>query len=163
MAKYSKDIVEEISNLLKSDSYTISEICKRVGIAECTFFEWQNSKPEFLEQIKKARKERYKMFANEAEKSLLKKLQGYVVEETKIVKRKNSEEQTITRKHIQPDTAAIIFTLTNQGSENWKNKQYNEHIGKDGEDLFKAFDLSKISTEKLKEVEKMLREGQNDH
>lgn len=42
----------------------------------------------------------------------------------------------IVDKHYQPDTAAIIFTLTNGEPENWKNRQNNEVTGKDGKDLF---------------------------
>lgn len=162
MAKYSKEIVEEITDLIKSDSYTVTEICKRVGIADCTYFEWQKEKPDFSEKIKKAKKERRKMYAVEAEKSLLKKIRGYEVVETKTVNRQKSTEITTITKHILPDTAAIIFALTNQDPENWKNKQYNEHTGKDGDDLFKSFDASKIPTENLKKVEKILSEGQNN-
>lgn len=162
MAKYNKEIVEEITDLIKSDSYTVTEICKRVGIADCTYFEWQKEKPDFSEKIKKAKKERRKMYAVEAEKSLLKKIRGYEVVETKTVNRQKSTEITTTTKHILPDTAAIIFALTNQDPENWKNKQYNEHTGKDGDDLFKSFDASKIPTENLKKVEKILSEGQNN-
>ena len=33
------------------------------------------------------------------------------------------KEKTIVKKHIQPDTAAIIFTLTNGNPERWKNRQ----------------------------------------
>jgi hypothetical protein len=53
MAKYSKKIVDKICNLLKSDSYTIAEVCRLVGIAESTFFDWQANKVEFSECIKK--------------------------------------------------------------------------------------------------------------
>jgi hypothetical protein len=33
------------------------------------------------------------------------------------------KEHSITTKHIQPDTAAIIFTLCNRDPDNWKNRQ----------------------------------------
>lgn len=171
MSKYSIQIVEKITGLIKSDSYTVSEICKQAGISETTYFDWKAKKPEFSESIKKAENDRLKMFAAEAQKSLLKKIQGYEVEETKTVYSKyDSEEEeakakvkehTVIKKYIQPDTAAIIFTLTNQDPENWKNRQTNEHTGKNGEDLFKSFDYSKISTHNLKEIEKLLRSGEN--
>lgn len=67
-------------------------------------------------------------FVAEAQKSLLKKIQGYEVEESKITyvdsgkpvvdengkekQKPKIKEKTIVKKHIQPDTAAIIFTLT---------------------------------------------------
>ena len=46
------------------------------------------------------------------------------------------KEQTTTKKHIQADTAAIIFTLTNGDPEHWRNRQTTEITGKDGKDLF---------------------------
>lgn len=172
MAKYAENIVKRIIDLIKSDSYTNAEICKQVDISEETFYTWKKQKPEFSESLKKARKERLKLFASEAEKSLLKKIRGYEIEETKTIyiARKDQREygkdkagikqHTVIKKHIQPDTAAIIFALTNQSPKNWKNKQFNEHTGKNGEDLFKSFEYSKISTDKLKEVEKLLRDGE---
>lgn len=163
MAKYSKKIVDKICNLLKSDSYTIAEVCRLVGIAESTFFDWQANKVEFSECIKKAQDERMQFFVAEAKKSLLKKVQGYTVDETKTVyidsgKTKPGEkpqpkvkEQTIIKKHIQPDTAAIIFTLTNGDPGNWKNKQSNEVTGKDGKDLFANKSIEELE-EELKKI-----------
>lgn len=84
----------------------------------------------------------------EAKKSLMKKIQGYEVTETKVVtvpgREKDAQgkpkpiikEQTTTKKHIQADTAAIIFTLTNTDPEHWRNRQTTEVTGKDGKDLF---------------------------
>jgi transposase-like protein len=135
MAKYSKKIVDSICKLIKSDSYTIAEVCSQVGINQDTYFVWKREKPEFSEAVKKAEDERRAFFALEAKKSLLKKIQGYEVDETKTVyvddkkeglSKPKIKEKTITKKYIQPDTAAIIFTLTNCDSENWKNRQSNE-------------------------------------
>ena len=87
-------------------------------------------------------------FVLEAKKSLMKKIQGYDVIETKIVKIPGGEkdedgnpkpvikEQVTIKKHIQPDTAAIIFTLTNGDPEHWRNRQTTEVTGSDGEPLF---------------------------
>lgn len=142
MAKYSKNIVEKICSFIQTDSYTIPEICKQVGISESTYHEWRATKPEFSESIKKAQNEFMGMMASEAKKSLLKKVKGYEVEETKTVyvdSGKKTEdgkkavprvkEQTKITKHIQPDTAAIIFTLTNTDPERWKNRQTSDVNG----------------------------------
>lgn len=138
MAKYSKKIVDRICKLISSDSYTIVEICNQVGINQDTYHTWKKEKPEFSEAIEKAQDARRAYFALEAKNSLLKKVQGYSVDETKTVwvdSGKKGEdgkstpkikEQVKTTKHIQPDTAAIIFTLINCDGENWKNKQVNE-------------------------------------
>lgn len=138
MAKYSKKIVKKICSLIKADSYTIAEVCAQVGINQDTYYEWKKGKAEFSEAIEAAFDERRAFFAVEAKKSLLKKIQGYTVEESKTVwvdsgkkdetgkSKPRIKEQVKTTKHIQPDTAAIIFALTNTDSENWKNRQSNE-------------------------------------
>jgi len=125
MAKYSKKIVDKICNLLKSNSYTIAEVCRIVAISERTFYEWQAKKVEFSECIKKAKEDRIQFFVAEAKKSLLKKVQGYTVDETKTVyvdsgKAKPGEkpqpkvkEQIITEKHVSPSLDVIIHILTN--------------------------------------------------
>ena len=148
MAKFSKKTVEKIVGLVKSDTYTIAEICRQVGITPKTYHQWVNDYPDFADAIEMARQERMQFFVQEAKKSLLKKIQGYEVTESKVVtipgKEKDAngkpkpiiKEQTTTKKHIQPDTAAVIFTLTNGDPDHWRNRQSTEVTGKDGKDLF---------------------------
>ena len=148
MAKYSKKMVGKIVGLIKSDTYTIAEICQQVGINTKTYHEWINTHEDFALAVEEAREERMQMMVIEAKKSLLKKVKGYEVIESKTVTipgKKRDEngnpkpiikEQTTTKKHIQPDTAAIIFTLTNGDPEHWRNRQSTEVTGKDGKDLF---------------------------
>lgn len=145
MAKYCTDIVNRICELIETDSYTDKEICKMVGISQETFITWKTEKPEFSEAIKKAEQKFLKLIASEAKKSLMKKIQGYTVQEKRTVyaaelkegkSKPRIKEQTVTDKHYQPDTVAIIFALTNQDSENFKNKQSTEHAGVGGKDLF---------------------------
>ena len=61
MAKYSEDIAKKIVELLESDSYTIAEVCKIVGISRDTFYDWLKTKPDFSDTIKKAEKERMEL------------------------------------------------------------------------------------------------------
>lgn len=148
MAKYSKKMVAKIVGLLKSDTYTIAEICRQVGISTQTYHEWVNTREDFALAVEEAREELMQSMVIEAKKSLRKKIQGYDVTETKVVtvpsnqktqddkEKPRIKEQTTTKKHIQPDTAAIIFTLTNGDPEHWRNRQSTEVTGKDGQDLF---------------------------
>lgn len=148
MAKYGKKITKRIVELIKSDTFTIAEICQQVGITHTTFHEWQKEHEDFALAVKEAKEARMQFFVSEAKKSLLKKIQGYTVQEkhTTMVDSKEKDangkpkpkikEQKIVDKHFQPDTAAIIFTLTNGDPEEWKNKQSTELTGKDGKDLF---------------------------
>ena len=164
MAKYGKKIVDKIVGLIKSDTYTIAEICRQVGITPKTFHQWKEEHPEFGQMIVDAKDERMQFFVQEAKKSLLKKIQGYDVTETKVVivpgKVKDEKgnlkpiikEQTNTKKHIQADTAAIIFTLTNGDPSRWRNRQTTEVTGKDGKDLFKSLSDEELDKQ-IKELE----------
>lgn len=165
MAKFSKKTVEKIVGLVKSDTYTIAEICRQVGITPKTYHAWINDYPDFADALERAMDERLQMMVIEAKKSLMKKIQGYEVTETKVItvpgNKKDEKgnpkpiikEQTTTKKHIQPDTAAIIFTLTNGDPEHWRNRQSTEVTGKDGKDLF----ANKTDEELDKEIEELKR------
>ena len=165
MAKFSKKTTEKIVGLIKSDTYTIAEICRQVGITPKTYHQWVNDYPDFADAIEQAKDERMQAMVIEAKKSLMKKIQGYDVTETKDVTvpgRKKDEkgnpkpiikEQTTTKKHIQADTAANIFTLTNGDPEHWRNRQTTEVTGKDGKDLF----ASKTDEELAAEIEELQR------
>lgn len=142
MAKYSKKTVDMIVGLVKSDTYTIAEICRQVGITPKTYHQWMNDYPDFAEAIEQAKAERMQFFVQEAKKSLLKKINGYEATETAVTTvpdkdgKPRIKEQKTYKKHIQPDTAAIIFTLTNGDPEHWQNRRTTEVTGKDGRDLF---------------------------
>ena len=165
MAKFSKKTVKRIVGLIKSDTYTIAEICRQVGITPKTYHQWVNDYPDFADAIEQAKDERMQAMVIEAKKSLMKKIQGYDVTETKVVTvpgtKKDEKgnpkpiikEQTTTKKHIQADTAAIIFTLTNGDPEHWRNRQTTEVTGKDGKDLF----ASKTDEELAAEIEELQR------
>ena len=147
MAKYSAELTERICSLIRADSYTIAEICKIVGIAESTFYEWKDSKAEFSEAIKKAQEECRGFFSTEAKKSLLKLVHGFTVEEKRMVTadtEKKSEDgkpivkvkaHTTVTKYVAPNPTALIFTLTNCDPTNWNNRQSAELMGKDGKPL----------------------------
>lgn len=148
MAKYSKKMVAKIVGLLKSDTYTIAEICRQVGISTQTYHEWVNTREDFALAVEEAREELMQSMVIEAKKSLRKKIQGYDVTETRTVTVPSSKldkegnplskikEQITKKKHIAADTTAIIFTLTNGDPDHWRNRQSTEVTGKDGQDLF---------------------------
>lgn len=166
MAKYNPEIVDKICELIEKDSFTIPEICRHVGISESTFFEWQANKSEFSEAVKNARNHFADTLAKEATRSLRKLVSGYDYTETttestdtgktdengkKILKVKKHVTRT---KHVEPNTAAIIFTLTNTDSEHWKNRTTAEMTGKNGTPLIPSEvsnNLARMSSEQLAE------------
>ena len=139
--KYSKKITQKIYNLLRSDSYTISEICENVGISRSLFYDWKAKYPEFCESIKKAQKEFKELSQVEARKSLVKLVKGYTVQEKKTVTvdtgKKDEDgkpivrvkEHIVTEKYFPPNLKATIFTLINLDPDNWKNKHNTEMGG----------------------------------
>ena len=160
MAKYSKTIASKIYDLLREDSFTISEICKVVGIAECTYYDWVNKKPEFSENIKRAKDDFNVLIVAKASRSLVKLIEGYTVKEEKTVTvfkgKKNDfgeeigtvKEHSVTDKHIQSNVAATIFALVNRDPDNWKNKMDNNITG----DITLKSELDKLSDEELERI-----------
>lgn len=159
MAKYNKKTIEQIAQLIRSDTYTIAEVCRQVGITQKTYHQWIAEHPEFVEAVELAKAELMQNLVKEAKKSLLKKIRGYEATETAVTTIPDKDgnpkikEQKTYKKHIQPDTAAIIFTLTNGDPEHWKNKQSTEVTGKDGKDLF----ANKTDEELDKEIDELKR------
>lgn len=82
--KYNKKIAEKICSLIATDTYTVAEVCRMVKISDSTYYDWITRFPEFSENIKKAEAERMAFFVAEAKKSLLRKIQGYTVQEKHI-------------------------------------------------------------------------------
>ena len=159
MKKYNKKIAEHILAMISSDTYTITELCKNVGISRQTFYNWQNENPEFAQAIEDANNAMMEKMNFEAKKSLLKKIQGYDVTETHVTTvpdkqgKPQIKEQKNVKKHIAADTAAIIFTLTNCDPDNWKNRHSSEITGKNGKDL-----IAKMTDEELdKELAELRR------
>ena len=60
MAKYNKKMVAKIVGLIKSDTYTIAEICRQVGISTKTFHEWVNEHEDFALAVEEACAKRFR-------------------------------------------------------------------------------------------------------
>lgn len=170
MSKYSKNRTAHICSLIKKDSYTIDEICSLSGISVSVYYEWLEKKPEFLEAITRAREQWDENLVKEARISLMKKVKGYTVQETKTVTvdsgKKDEKgksvpkikERVVTDKHFQPDSDIIKFVLTNKDPQNFQNRQNTELTGKDGKELF-----IKISDEDLdKRITELERKLKSD-
>lgn len=164
MKKYNSKKADQIVELFRADTYTVFEICRIVKISKSTLYRWMSEYPDFAQAIEDAKEERAQILVVAAKKSLRRKIEGYDVTETRVVtvphKEKDKDGKTIekprikeqitTKKHIQPDTAAIIFTLTNGDPKHWRNRQTTELVGRNGKDLF--------SDKSDEELEKMIEE-----
>ena len=173
--KYNDKIVETICNLIETDTYTIVEICNIAKISKATYFRWMNENSNFYDAVKKAEETRKNYVIVEAKKSLLRKVQGYTVQDKHTTYVETSEgrkvkEEKVVEKFVQPDTAAIIFTLTNCDPVNWKNKHSAELTGSDDSPLMPSGITIEIidkreqvegfneQSERLNEIAKALRD-----
>jgi len=128
--KYSKKTISRIGELVASDSYTIPEVCKIVGISKTTFHEWAK-KPEFSELLILKRQELEELVVIEAKRSLMKKVRGFTGIETKTITVPPKiegepaviKEKTVTEKIFAPDTVALIFLLTNKAPQEFRQRQ----------------------------------------
>lgn len=124
MAKYSQKLVDKIVALIEEDNYTITDICKVLGINRKTFYAWKSGKADFAMAIAIAmenREERLKMAARQA---IRKKLGGYKMVETKTVYAvdKNADdpseltvkEYVVKDKFCVPETSAIALAIADR-------------------------------------------------
>lgn len=136
MAKYNKKLVDELCELLSTGKHTIADSCKKVGLSESLFYKWKNDKLEFLEAVKKAEAKRLVSFKEMATSGLAKLLDMHEFEEvsTEYENDKNGnpiiKRQKRVKKKIMPNPTAVIFTLTNLDSDNWKNRQQTDLTNK---------------------------------
>lgn len=135
MAKY-KDRAPDVLTFI-SQGYSNKDACEKAGIAEDTFYDWMNTKPEFSESVKKAQREGDLVRINSVEAALLDVARGFEYEEVKteyesqLNPKTNKYEPTIkkqvrTKKRVIPQTEAIKFYLTNKAPEEWKNRQEHD-------------------------------------
>jgi transposase-like protein len=132
--KYGPEIIATICDKVSSGKHSVAAICKQVGITEETFYAWKRdpAKSEFSEALKKAEKEQLSAFRDMARTGLAARLMPQEVTETHLVlidsKKKGEsvpkvKEKKVITKTVQPSDLLIMFTLKNQDSENFKDKQ----------------------------------------
>lgn len=116
-------LFEELTS--STENYTNKQLAEKLGISVRILYKWEETYPAMQEARGRGEKARYHLLKKEAEKSLLKQLQGYYIEETKTVYIDDGtgapriREQITTRKHVAPSPAITIFTLSNLDPERW--------------------------------------------
>lgn len=144
MAKYNQKTVNRICDLISKDSYTIAEICQAVNISERTYYDWMSKNADFADAIKKAQDKLTQDLLIECNRSLVKLIKGYTIQEKKTVtadtgrKDENDKpivkvkEHSVVEKYYPPSLGAIIHFQTNRDPDNWKNRQENKLSGEVG-------------------------------
>lgn len=152
-----------------AEGKTYKQAFTAARVANSTFYEWLQEKPEFAEAVKKA-KEQYDEWYNreivkDAKKSLKELICGYEYEETTtetVFNPKTGKETTkktkVVKKRVAPNPTSVIFALTNRDPENWKNRQTTEIDGVVKTEAKSEVSLSKIPDELLEQVLSKLNE-----
>lgn len=124
-----------VNGLMDYGGATMTDFCKAMDIDSETYRRWMMN-AEFADAIRKAKE----VFRSTLEKRIVTSLAnsalGYEVEEVKseytsdlLTGKPKLKKQTRVKKHVQPNTGAGIFLLTNIAPERWKNKLNTEHSG----------------------------------
>ena len=161
--KYSQDRVARICEAL-SRGETDIVAAEMGGVSPSTFYEWQNTKPEFSEAVKKAKEEFERWELNDlltdAKRGLKTLIMGMEYEEVKSEYLPDPDDhdkpkihkQTRTKKRIPPSATAIIFALCNRDPENWKNRVSQEVTGKLETEAKSDISLKNVPDELLAQV-----------
>lgn len=136
---YTPERVAKICQAIENGE-TNATAAKIGGIHVATFCEWQNTKPEFAEAVKRAKSafEEWQMngILEDARKSLKTLVCGQEYEEIKTEYENDKmgnpriKKQTRVTKKILPNPTAVIFALCNRDPDNWKNRVAQDVNGK---------------------------------
>ena len=136
---YTQERVAKICKAIENGE-TNANAAKIGGIHVATFCEWQKTKPEFSEAVKRAKAAFEDWQLNgilaDAKKSLKTLINGQEYEEIKTEYESGKDgnpkikKQTRITKRILPNPTAVIFALCNRDPEHWQNRVANEISGK---------------------------------
>jgi len=148
--KYKEEYNEQVYKLCLLGA-TDKELADFFNVAESTINEWKIEYVEFSESIKRGKQI---ADANVASK-LYHRAIGYEHEDTQFATYQGeiTDKETYI-KHYAPDPTAAIFWLKNRQPAKWRDKQEIDQTIK--ADVKIETDLSKLSSDELQQLEKLL-------
>ena len=133
---------EKAPEILKyiSQGYSNKDAAEKAGISQETFYTWLETKSEFSESFKEAKKQGDKVRINSVESALLDIARGFEYEEVKTEYESQLnpatgkyeptiKKQVRTKKRVVPNSEAIKFFLTNKAPEEWKTRIEQNNTG----------------------------------
>lgn len=158
---YTPERVAKICKAIENGE-TNATAAKIGGIHVATFCEWQNTKPEFAEAVKRAKAafEEWQMngILEDARKSLKTLICGQEYEEIKTEYENDKtgnpriKKQSRVTKKILPNPTAVIFALCNRDPEHWQNRVNNELSGKIETETKSNISLANVPDDLLAQV-----------
>lgn len=163
---YTPERVKRICDAIERGE-TNETAAKIGGIHVSTFCEWQNTKPEFSEAVKRAKAafEDWQMngILEDARKSLKTLVCGQEYEEIKTEYKNDKagnpriEKQTRVTKKILPNPTAVIFALCNRDPDNWQNRVTNDISGRIETETKSDISLANVPDDLLAKVIEAIR------
>lgn len=138
------------------DGLTDKQIAQKIGITPNTFYQWVNRFTDFKYTLKKSKE----VADRKVENALFKRALGYEYEEeTKMISEGGKKSIKVIKKHVPPDTTAIIFWLKNRKREQWRDVNKIEIDKPVQVEQNTNIDLSKLSKD---EILRMTKEAFKD-
>ena len=165
------EIAKKICNLYSTDMYTIAECVENQGISVKTFNNWKNDFTEVTELYKKCQEKKRSVRMTELKKRALTGLEKLITEreiEDKYTTVKMDDqgepeltEVKTTKRKLQPNPTAVIFALKNLDPKHFRESQFVEHSGEVDINKNIEIDLTKLSTNELRELRELMKKAKN--
>jgi len=167
-AKYDPEVTPKLAESYAMDGFSDKQIAEKLGIAECTIYDWANRHPEFSEALKRGKEP----VNAELKIAMMKTAMGYYVDEEETVtildvntRTPTSYKKTTRKKYIPPNGTLQIFLSKNRMPEQFRDVNKHEISGLNGQPIKidNGYDLSKLSKEKLLQLREILVEANAEY
>ena len=111
-SKYDESFCDQVIDLGKQ-GLSITQIAFELDIHKDTLYDWKKTKPEFSDAIKKARDYAQGFWENALRTAAL----------------------GMNPEGVTPNPTLMIFQMKNRFQDEWREKQVQEHVGKNDSEL----------------------------
>lgn len=136
---YKKEYAKQATHLCKLGATDI-EIADFFQVSVTTIANWKNAHKDFLDALKSGKSKSDERVV----RSLYHRAIGYSFDSEEIFNGKDGVVRVPVRKHIPPDTTAMIFWLKNRRKGEWRDR--HEVTGEDGNPIKHAVTVEYVKS-----------------
>jgi len=125
-SEFRSEMCAQVAKLARLGA-TDKEAAEFFGVSEQTLNSWKKKHPAFFESLKEGKAKADALVADR----LFERATGYEHPEVHVSNYQGVITLTPLIKRYPPDPTACIFWLKNRRPELWRDKQTQEHVGKD--------------------------------